>query len=72
MPRLSSGGNRCVELCVAGGSELRVPTNYNSGSSASEDLTGKTASVSSGGAMVANNSMVPNVTESSFGGESLS
>ena len=74
-PRLSSSGDRCVKLCVARGSELRVPAvpaNYNSGSSAGEDLTRKTTSVSSGGAMVADNSLVPNVTESSFGGESLS
>ena len=71
MPRLCSGGNRCVKLFMARGSELCVPTNYDSGSSAGENLTRKTASVSPGGTMVANNSMVPNITESSFGGENF-
>ena len=71
MPRLSSSGDRCVKLCVAGGSELRVPTNYNSGSSGGEDIKRKTTGVGSGGAMVANNGLVPNVIESSISGESL-
>ena len=72
VPRLSSSGNRCVKLRVAGGSELCVPTNYDSGSCTGEDLTRKTTSVNPSGTLVANNSMVPDVAESGPGGESVS
>ena len=57
---------------MAGGSDLCVFTNNDPGSSTGEHFKRKTASVSAGSATVAVKSMVSNITESGFGGESLS